>query len=290
MLTTPHESMPRRPAKVTFLDIDGTLLPAGTSTVPDRTRRAVADVMARGIKVVLATGRPVHNVLPVAEQFGMGQGCFFIASNGAVTGVVTGNRRHPYELLDQRTFDPRGAFSVAMAAHREVRMAVEVPGVGWRVNARFAPGQLSGEQELVPPKQLWSDGEITRAIIRAPGVAGLVPDLVGAGYTAYAAGLDHVDITRRNVSKWTEADRLRRRWRIDRFDTAAAGDGENDLPLIRQAGWSCAMWHAPRHVLEAANYVAGPVSEEGVVPWLDSLVLSNRVARPLPVRAGTGAS
>lgn len=290
MLTTPHESMPCRPAKVAFLDIDDTLLPAGSSVVPDRTRRAVTDVMARGVKVVLTTGRPVHNVLPVAEQFGMGPGCFFIASNGAVTGVFTGNRRTPFELLDQRTFDARGAFSVAMSAHREARMAVEVPGVGWRVNAPFAPGQLSGEQELVPPKQLWSGGEVTRAVVRAPGAAGLVPDLVGAGYTAYAAGPDHVDITRRHVSKWTEADRLRRRWRIDRFDTAAAGDGENDLPLIRQAGWSCAMRHAPRHVQEAANYVADPVSVEGIVPWLDSLVLSNRVARPVPVRAGARAS
>lgn len=290
MTTIPEAApAPVRPAKVVFLDIDGTLVPEKSHVVPERTRLAVAGVMARGIRVVLATGRPVHNVLLIGRQLRMGEGCYVIASNGAITGHFTGRRRRPLEIVRTCEFDPRAAFGVAMGAHPDVRMAVELVGKGWHVNVPFGPGQLSGVQRVVPEKRLWAEGPVTRAVVRADGIADIVPDIERAGYTAYSAGPNHVDITARGLSKAAATDWLRDMWGIHPDDTAAAGDGASDVPLLRQARWSCAMGHAPREVRDVADDVVGSIAEEGIVPWLGSLVLSDGVPRRrgLETMAGT---
>ena len=64
------------------LDIDGTV----TNTekeVTDRTREAVIQIQKKGVKVVLASGRPPQGVYPVARTLGLGKyDSFLLAFNG----------------------------------------------------------------------------------------------------------------------------------------------------------------------------------------------------------------
>nr|WP_240644045.1 HAD hydrolase family protein [Antribacter gilvus] len=73
-----------RTAQIVALDIGGTLV-GRDGIVPDATREAVTDVLARGIEVVLATGCSLVGVVPVSQQLGLTSG-WLVASNGAVTG------------------------------------------------------------------------------------------------------------------------------------------------------------------------------------------------------------
>ena len=51
--------------KLIFLDIDGTLTPAGSNTPPESAMRAVRQAQAKGHKVFLCTGRNPAMLAPV---------------------------------------------------------------------------------------------------------------------------------------------------------------------------------------------------------------------------------
>ncbi|GAB3173636.1 Cof-type HAD-IIB family hydrolase [Myceligenerans halotolerans] len=285
-MTTQPTMAASRPVKVAFVDADDTLLPAGGDVVPEPARRAVAAAVAKGILVVPCTGRSVVGILPIAEQLRLVKGSFFIASNGAVTGALTGNRRRPFEILREQVFDPWAAFTVSMAVEPQVAMAVERVGVGWRVNKPFPAHRLNGLQHVVHEKVLWSE-HVTRAVVHAPGIAEYVPQIEGTGCTATPNGPNWLDITKRGLSKATEADALRLRWGIHPDDTAAIGDGVNDIPLLHQVHHAFAMGNAAQAVKDAADYVVGSIDHHGVVEALNSLTLSTRASRVAEVEVGT---
>ncbi|GAB3170451.1 HAD family hydrolase [Myceligenerans halotolerans] len=276
--------MPRRPVKVVFLDIDGTLLPDAGDVVPERARSAVAATVAKGINVVLCTGRSVVGVLPIAEQLRLGEGSVFIASNGAVTAELTGNRRRPFQIVRRRVFDPWAALTVAMTVSPQVSMAVERVGVGWRVNRPFPVGRLNGLEHLVDERVLWSE-HTTRAVVHAPGIAEYAPQIEGTGCTATPNGTDWIDLTAPALSKASEADALRHRWGIHPDDTAAIGDGANDIGLLRQVRHGSSMGHASRAVKDAADYITGSIDHDGVVGALNSLTISSREVQVQPARS-----
>lgn len=278
---------PSRPVRVAFLDFDGTIVREGQDVVPEPTRRAIAGAIARGIRIVPCTGRSALGVLPIAELLGLGKGSVFIASNGAITAELTGKRHRPFQIVRQRVFDPWAAFTVSMAVAPQVSMAVEQVGVGWRVNKPFPVGRLNGLQHLVDERVLWSE-HTTRAVVHAPGIAAYTPQIEGTGCTATPNGADWIDITRRGLSKATEADALRHRWGIHPDDTAAIGDGHNDIQLLHQVQHAFAMGHAAQPVKDAADYITGSIDHHGAAAALDTLTLSNRESGPRPTPAEVG--
>ena len=75
------------PIRLIAVDIDGTLLDAA-SRIPDANRSALQAAAARGIEVVLATGRAFHHARPVAER--LGTPVTLIVNNGALVKTPDG--------------------------------------------------------------------------------------------------------------------------------------------------------------------------------------------------------
>lgn len=274
-MTTPVHT---RDARALFLNPDGTITQGG-DYVPERTRHAIAAARERGIRVALATDRPLHDVLPIAKQLGMAADDYAIVSNGAITIRFTGRHIKPYRIESRDVFSPEDAFIMAKQENRTVFLGVEMPSPrtghpgGWRVNVRFPPGHLVGKQYVVPEETLWENGrQVTRAVICAPGIADIVPWIVDAGLgTAYATGTDRIDVISPGRSKLVEAAWLCHEWGIDLGHVAAAGASMADIPLLTDVGHACTPHGAPSAVQNAGNWTCGPVEDEGIVPWLDSL-------------------
>src|SRR5690606_22323620 len=79
--------------RLVALDIDGTLLRwvEGSGAVHGEVDPVVRDAVRRaaeaGAEIVLASGRSLHSMLPIAEQLGLplnGERCWIVASHGAV--------------------------------------------------------------------------------------------------------------------------------------------------------------------------------------------------------------
>jgi hypothetical protein len=78
--------MPHHPSPVHLIaiDMDGTLLNPAHKLTP-RVKQAIAAARAQGVRVVLASGRPVSGLAPFLGELGIeGDAEFCIACNGAV--------------------------------------------------------------------------------------------------------------------------------------------------------------------------------------------------------------
>src|SRR5579862_7219981 len=86
----------RNPIKLIAMDIDGTLVDVG-SRVSEENARAISEAAARGIEIVLVTGRRFQFARAVADQVPCD--LWMINSNGAVVKSKTGES-HLTHLLD----------------------------------------------------------------------------------------------------------------------------------------------------------------------------------------------
>lgn len=252
------------------LDIDGTLTDSGRVDVPAPTTAAVAKALRAGHRVVLASGRSLAGILPIARALGLVDG-WAIASNGAVIAGLTPTG-YALELSDVREVDARQVVTAALNARLPgLAIAAEEVGTGYYVSELFPGGVLRDEQTVLPVHEL---GAVTtpRIVLRAPCVHTLIEPLRAAGLTATpGADVDLIDVTRGGVSKATALDTVRRRLRIDPGDTIAVGDGENDLEALAWAAWGVAMGHASAKVRAAADHVTGTLAQHGAATVLGVL-------------------
>lgn len=257
------------------LDIDGTLLCA-RAAVPEVTVAAVAAARLAGHHVVLASGRSLVGVLPVARCLGIDAG-WVVASNGAVVAHLDASRPGGYELDTVHTFDVEPVIRRARVLVPGVQVGVEEIGWGYRVTRLFDPALVNGEQRQVPDAELW-DVPATRLILRGDGAAHVAEPLRALGVTAVPAAPDWVDVTPQGLSKATALERVREHLGVDPARTVAVGDGVNDLEMIAWAARGVAMGHAPAALRDAADEVTGTIEEHGVVAVLRSLGAGQRAA------------
>lgn len=263
------------------LDIDGTLMHWGgdiSGAVADAVERAR---MCRN-HVILATGRNIVGMLPVAERLGIRRG-WAVCSNGAVTVRLNPAVPGGYDIVEKITFNPRAALELIREELPDAYYAVEDLGVGFLVNREFPVGELVGRQRVVNDFDELCHDEATRVVIRAPGVDVTHFDQlvhrIGLNDVTYAVGYSAwLDLTPPGVSKASALEQLRRQLGVYPDHTVAVGDGNNDIDMLRWAGESAAMATAPDHVKSAADEVVGSVEDDGVLTVLDRLFDPSRLA------------
>ncbi len=270
------------PGLLVALDVDGTILDLDGS-VSERAMAAIARLRARGVAVVISTGRGIDAALPVVRHLGISEG-WLVCANGALTLRLDPGAPGGFEIVDERSFDPTTAVSTLLAAVPEGIVAVEIPGVGFKVSRPFPNGELIEDQIVVGLDELCST-PVTRVVLRAPGMsvdefsalvagAGLHSVEYAIGWTAW------LDVAPEGVTKASALDALVARLGLDPARTLAVGDGSNDVEMIEWAGVGVVMGSAPQWVRERGDQwvrergdiLTEPVWREGCAAVLDALV------------------
>jgi HAD superfamily hydrolase (TIGR01484 family) len=264
--------------KVVALDIDGTLLKwvegAGTTyeQVEQRTHDAVHRALDAGAHVVLASGRSPHGMTGVADLLNLrGQGeerVWIVASNGAVVF-----RYPPVEVIHEETFDAGPAVRAILDRHPSVLVAVEERGVGYRLNAPFPDGELSGDMIITDVDEIVSR-PVSRVIIRDPESS--AEDFVALAEELGLHGTDYVvgwtawlDLSPVGVSKASGLAHVVGELGLTYDDVLAIGDGRNDIEMLQWAGRGVAMGQAIQEVIDAADDVTDSVYEDGAAIELE---------------------
>jgi hydroxymethylpyrimidine pyrophosphatase-like HAD family hydrolase len=265
-------------------DLDGTLSDAAERIHP-ASARAVRELEAAGIPVLVATGRRLRMTLAVLEAGGL-------AGPAVVLDGALG-----LDLRDGRVFH-----QVAFPAAAAVRVLevfgdaglspcvyVDRPGVDLVVGDHPStnPGHLARARPWVATDDLdrvVSDEPVyTFAVVGRPaallepvlrevgaaGSASIVPDLVYGGFTLQVRPPD--------ISKWSGVLAYCAEQGIDPARVLAVGDGANDLELLDGAAVACAIATATPDVLARADHVIGPPSSGG---WAAVLDLVGRPSGP----------
>ncbi|WP_425955756.1 HAD family hydrolase [Xylanimonas sp. McL0601] len=256
------------------LDIDGTLLHYDQS-MSDVVRDAVRDVVAAGHHVVLASGRSLVSMTPVAERLGLAAG-FMVCSNGAVTVSCDGEAPGGWALEEAVTFDPEPALRRLSQELPGARFAVEDVGVGFRLTELFPEGELDGIHRVVALEDLWDD-EVTRVVVRAPESTteefhAAVAEL-GLADVTYAVGWSAwMDIAPLGVTKAAALEKVREHLGVPPSRTMAIGDGHNDVAMLRWAARGVAMGNADAEVQAVADETTLTIEQDGAARALRPLV------------------
>ncbi len=263
-----QDNQPSRPLLAT-LDIDGTLARPATMRIDRPVRDAIARFVTAGHHVVLASGRSLVGVLPIARALGLSDG-WVVASNGAVTAHLDSRSRRGYELDDVQNFDPGQVVRSSRALLPGLQIAAERVGWGYDVTHLFRPDELNGAQQIVSAHHL-AGRSTTRLVLRGPGAGRLTESVRAAGLSAVLADEDWLDVTGPGLSKATALEKVRANLGVEPSRTVAIGDGLNDLEMFRWAARAVAMGHAPAEVRAAADVVTGTLDEHGAAVTLDAL-------------------
>ncbi|MCF4122998.1 Cof-type HAD-IIB family hydrolase [Antribacter sp. KLBMP9083] len=284
-------SVPDRAADplLVALDIDGTLVPEGTCNLPDVTRQAVADVVGGGHHIVLATGRSLVGVLPLANALGL-DGAWIVCSNGAVTARLDRTWPCSYRVESCQTLDIEPVLKLARRLCPAVRIAVEEVGWGYHVSEPFGPDQVNGRQLVVSDEDLTAE-PAPRVILSAPSAAALLLEPVRSlGVTVNPASSSWLDVTPPGLSKASALETVRRRLAVEAEHTVFVGDGVNDIEAMAWASRSFAMGHAPMLVQDTADHVTGTLAEHGAAMVLrDLLAAPARASAEAQALAGAGS-
>ncbi|MFP4140077.1 MAG: HAD-IIB family hydrolase [Planctomycetota bacterium] len=273
--------------RLVALDVDGTIAGANDE-VTDEIVRAIGQLRDAGIRVVLATGRSLAEVLPVWRQLDLPEtDSPVIVVGGAMVCEPLGGR-----TIYQKGIDPELAVRFGRALHRRGRSLMALVD-GWRhgfdyytwlsddaedvrrrwfgqmdvrnrwlgdlseaagqprpirIGAMVAPEEAADLSEQLAEE---FDGELEMHAILAPNYGITIVE-------AFAAG----------VSKWSAIQYLAGGWRIGRGQIAAVGDDVNDVHMVREAGLGAAIPGRCDALVAAADVVVA----DGLASFLADLL------------------
>jgi Cof subfamily protein (haloacid dehalogenase superfamily) len=262
-----------RPLRLLAIDLDGTLLDPNGLVRPV-VRDAIATVRAAGVTVLTATGRSPVGAREVCLELGLDGPQ--ITMNGAMFGSpITG------EIEWARTLEPHEVRAhLAFARYWGLKpalclldgFAVELPAGSLEL-AQLPPFVTASRLRLEPSLDSLADEGVVRTYFSTrpadhPTVVRALQARFGASASVVWADDLGVELLKPGTNKGRAFATVARSMGIAREETAAIGDGPNDLQLLRVAGTSAAMRNAPPNVQVEATYVVPSSAEDGVLEAL----------------------
>ncbi len=263
--------------KLVALDLDGTLL-TSQGEVSERSVAAIRGLKARGVRVVLCTGRPPRHVRVLAEQLEIAD--LVLAFNGAVVvNFATDSFEYRHSLDRDLAFE-----SVARlrTCHPEVMAGLETRRGWYWDSALFELRRAGLEARGLPFPTGHGDvcdflGEdAVKLLFRHPSLS--APTLVKAlhGLPVYATWTSEklLEVMARSVNKREALEHLCEKFGFRAADVAAFGDQNNDREMLAWAGYGVAVANAAPEAKAAADFVTGSNDADGVAAvlegWLDN--------------------
>ncbi len=272
--------------KILVLDLDGTLTNS-KKEITKPTLDALLDIQKKGVKVVLASGRPTVGVLPLAKQLHMDEfGSYVLSFNGARitdcrTGEIISNR-----LLPKHVYRPAFELAKKYAPHGVDLITYDEAYRGTdRIISGFKPNkytQLEADINHIPidivdnfPSYITWDINKLLGTGEPEYIDCLRRDAIeyfGSDLGIYCSDPFFLELVSPGVDKASSMDILLQKSGLTRAEMICIGDGYNDISMIESAGLGVAMANAQPAVLEKADYVTKSNNEDGVVHVIDKFI------------------
>ncbi|SDZ63280.1 hypothetical protein SAMN05421736_12318 [Evansella caseinilytica] len=270
--------------KMIVLDMDDTLL-HDDHTISERAKTALMNAQKQGVKVVLASGRPLFGMRTHAKELQLDEyGSYIVAFNGA-------------QIIDCKTEDvlftshlePDTVHRLADLSRREGVFLHTFVGdtiVTEQTNPYTA---LESKLTGIPVEVVDSIKEkVTRPVVKVlmseePEKLIEVERNMKAEFNGtlsiFRSKPFFLEFIEPGVTKGSSLSKLIDKLGISREEVIAVGDSYNDLEMIQFAGFGVAMANAPDDIKAKADHVTASNIDDGVAIVVEKFVLQeqNRV-------------
>lgn len=271
--------MEKKDIRVLALDLDGTLT-NDQKVVTPATRAALDAAAAKGVTIVLASGRPTAGIMPLAKELGLDKkgGCILSYNGGAIIDCATGETLYRKQL-DAKYVPQLCSFAreqgVVIITYNKQGVVSENPEDEWALKECFT---CKLPMQKVEDLAAYVDYPICKMLITLDPARR--DEVLEAGRKQFAGEIDlypsspfFIEAVPLGVAKDVSLGSLLESRGLTRDNLMACGDGLNDRSMIRFAGVGVAMQNAEPPVKEAADYVTvADNNHDGVAEAIEKFI------------------
>jgi len=265
----------KRKIRLVAMDLDGTLV-TGNHHIPPACAEAIAAAQARGVHIILATGRMHHSAVEFAERLNLGDAPV-ISYNGALVRRARSRETILHDPVPAEA--TRDVLAYCIEQRANIHYYVDDVMYVLKVD-HWARDYLERTGSLPVPV-----GDVRRLPGKAPTKILIIdhPDRAerylaearqrfdGRVYVTRSLP-EYIEFLSVSASKGRALQAVAEHLDVPLEETLGLGDMINDQPLIEAAGIGVAMHHAPEPVRRVADFVTGP-GDEGVAQAIRKFVL-----------------
>jgi Cof subfamily protein (haloacid dehalogenase superfamily) len=265
--------------KMIVLDIDDTLL-TDEKVISERTKDALLKAQEKGVKVVLASGRPTYGMHNLAEELLLHEyGSYVLSFNG---GIITDYRtkENVYECTltkeqAHELYELSKKHNVFVHTYVGDEIITEkgnpftdIEGELTGMDIKEVPSFVEHIQNNVVKLLMLEEPENLKIVEQR-----LQKDLEGK-MSVMRSKPFFLELTNFEVDKGKSLNHLIQILGIRQDEVIAIGDGYNDLPMIKFAGLGVAMGNAPDEIKQQADYITDTNNNDGVAKVVEKFVLN----------------
>ncbi|MGN0144442.1 MAG: sugar-phosphatase [Clostridium sp.] len=266
--------------KLIALDMDGTLL-TSEKKISENTKNALKAAEAKGVKVVLASGRPLDGITRYLEELDLLKSDDYALSfNG---GIVINNKtkdiisstlikgsdlKEIYKVSKELDINIH-AFSVKEGLitpkmSQYTKHECEMNGIDYTIKDF---NDVDDEEDIVKVMMIDPQEKLDEAIKK-------LPEYLYEKYSVFKSAPFFLEFTNKEVDKGKGLKKLGEYLGIAQDEIIACGDAGNDLSMIKYAGLGVAMKNATDDVKEAADYITLSNDEDGIAHVVEKFILN----------------
>ncbi|MBE6071178.1 MAG: sugar-phosphatase [Clostridium butyricum] len=266
--------------KLIALDMDGTLL-TSEKKIAESTKIALKKAEENGVKVVLASGRPIDGITSSLQELDLlKQDDYVLSYNG---GVVQNTRTK--EIVSKAVLkgsDLKLLYEISKDLNVNIHAFSAKEGLITPKNSQYTQyeADMNGISITIKDFKEIDDNEeiikimmIDPAEILDPAIEKL-PEEVYEKYSVFKSAEFFLEFTNKEVDKGLGLKKLGEYLGIKKEEMIACGDAGNDLSMVKYAGLGVAMGNATDDVKKVANYITSTNDEDGIAKVIEKFILN----------------
>lgn len=269
----------RNDFKIAFFDVDGTTVITSEGFVRQPAAEALRRLEASGVRLAIATGRPLVHLKAVEQA--MGRVSYKVTCNGSC--VLDQDNRLVYSApIRPESFEALRRYArekgAGLGFHflEQTYVYDNCDQIAWHYDTRVKEG---AEVYRILPSQ---DRHLTNTespypynaivMVKDDGDEDLLAFVDSLGDMRTDCPWPHVfDVFRKGQSKAGGIEAILKKEGISWDDVIVFGDSTNDVEMLRRAGLGVCMGNGCQEAKAAADLVCGRIDEDGLAGAIDEI-------------------
>lgn len=265
------------PVKMIAIDLDGTLL-RSDGTVSPHTIAVLQEARRRGIVIAISTGRMYGTAKPYGDMLGLGDSPMILFSGGLIQTLETKKK------LFEQTISPADAQRLLALAREQgwqmqtyiddvLRVAEDEPLIREYEEKTHCHAVICGDAfyTTLPAgtNKILSRGTHEELLRRKACIEKEMPHM----FTLCFSEPTFLEIMPKGVHKGLGIEKLGQAYHIDTANIMAVGDSQNDIDMLKTAGFPVVMANAAEEIKQYGQYITLSHDEDGVAAAVEKFVL-----------------